>query len=396
MDDFNLDRNLPPIEAPLPGSAPEGPSPTAKPALRFKMFAEIKAQPRKLYIVDGLLGEGEMSAFAGAPSSGKSVLAGDLACHIGAGMDWIGRRVRRRLGVLYIAAERASLTERRLAAWRRRYEIDELPLAVIAGHVDFLHNRNHVTEVLAYGKRLTEATGVPLGLIIVDTVSRTLAGGDENGPKDMGAYVANVAALQDASGAHVLLLHHVPQGGDARLRGHGALLGAVDTMITIEKSNASRIATVAKDNDGVEGATLAFTLDSVELSVDEEGLVTTAPVVAPIGSPVIAQASVTPTRNKEPTKADNLRRAFVDAYTNLAEEVKPSPGLNAAPVRKVRESAIRDALRDRGYLKTDDARNLTSTARGNFHDTKTSLFARNAFVQKGGLVWQIKPFTANG
>ena len=79
----------------------------------------------------------------------------------------------------------------------------------------------------------------------------------------MGAFVANVAQLQEVTGAHVLLIHHVPQDGNVRLRGHGALLGSLDTVVAIEKSGAIRTATVQKDNDGVEDRQIAFDLKSI-------------------------------------------------------------------------------------------------------------------------------------
>jgi hypothetical protein len=108
-----------------------------KKALSFTMFADIDPAPRKTYLVEGLIGSNETSAFAGAPGSGKSVLAGDLACHIAAGIPWLGRPVHNG-AVIFLAAERSKLTERRFAAFRKHYKIDDLPLAIVAGAVDFL------------------------------------------------------------------------------------------------------------------------------------------------------------------------------------------------------------------------------------------------------------------
>ncbi len=183
--------------------------------------------------------------------------------------------------MIYVAAERAKLTERRFAALRKHYGVDDLPLAVIAGSVDFLTNRRHIDEIAGYAAELKQSSGWPVVLIVVDTVSRVMNGGDENSPKDMGALVANIARLQEATGAHVLLIHHVPQdGNNVRLRGHGALLGALDTVVAIEKGATVHAATVIKDNDGADDQRLAFTLQSVSLSIDPDTLEeTTAPIV---------------------------------------------------------------------------------------------------------------------
>ena len=70
-------------------------------------------------------------------------------------------------------------------------------------------------------------------LIIVDTVSRALNGGDENSPKDMGALIATLGAILAAlPGVHIMLVHHVPTDGKERMRGHGSLLGAVDAAFS--------------------------------------------------------------------------------------------------------------------------------------------------------------------
>ena len=301
----------------------------AKPSLKFKLFSEIETAPCKSYLVQGLFGEGEMSAIGGAPGTGKSALAGDASCHVAAGFDWFGRRVREQKAVLYVAAERARLTERRFAAWRKFYSVADLPLAVVSGVVNFLTNREHVDEIATYGKQLAENTGFRLGLIVIDTVSRALAGGDENGPKDMGAFVANASALQEITGAHVLLVHHVPQNEPTvRLRGHGSLLGAVDTLLTLEKGD-TRIATVSKDNDGAEGDRFAFKFESVELGVDEEGFVTTAPVVVAQDAP---SRFIPPSRKPKPKPLPAAVTVALKAFDKaLAETGEAAPTSNHIP-----------------------------------------------------------------
>src|SRR6202042_3393442 len=107
---------------------------------------DIDPEPRKVSLVAGFLGAGEASSFVGAPGSGKSVLAGDLGCHISAGLSWLGRRVTRG-AVLYVAAERVKLTERRFAAFKKHHCIDNLPLAIVSGLVNMLSSQAHVDEI---------------------------------------------------------------------------------------------------------------------------------------------------------------------------------------------------------------------------------------------------------
>ena len=140
-------------------------------------------------------------------------------------------------------------------------------------------------------------TGRKVVLVIIDTISRALAGGDENSSKDMGAIVTTTARLQEATSAHVQWVHHVPIDGGERLRGHGALLGALDTTIIVEKlASGTRTATVIKANDSEEGERIAFTLESVEIGPE-----TTAPVVVPADTQAATPAGREPrlTRNQQ-------------------------------------------------------------------------------------------------
>jgi hypothetical protein len=127
--------------------------------------------------------------------------------------------------VVYVALERKKLVERRARAFRKKRGLDDLPFAIVGGVYDF-----RIPATAAWladiCDQVTKLTGEKVVLIVIDTLSRALAGGDENSPKDMGGIVNATAHIQ--TGSHVLWVHHMPHDGD-RMRGHGALLGAMDT-----------------------------------------------------------------------------------------------------------------------------------------------------------------------
>src|SRR5262249_51509762 len=146
-------------------------------------------------------------------------------------------------------------------------------------------------EIIECANKLTEIGEAPTGLILIDTVSRALFGGDENSPKDMGSLVGNLAYIQEQTRAHVAALHHIPADGTQRLRGHGALLGACDTTIKVESLNGCRAATVDKVNDGPDGERVTFDLKSVELHFDTEtNTSTTAPILVAAEASAIISA----------------------------------------------------------------------------------------------------------
>jgi hypothetical protein len=55
--------------------------------------------------------------------------------HIAAGTDWHGREVKPGL-VVFFAAERKKITERRVAAWGKKHDVTNIPFVVIGGKLD--------------------------------------------------------------------------------------------------------------------------------------------------------------------------------------------------------------------------------------------------------------------
>ena len=277
-------------------------------AFPVTLYRDIEPEPRKLWMVDGILGAGELSVVYGAPGSGKSVLVGDAACHVATATEWFGRRVEPGV-VLYVAAERAKLVERRFAAFRRHHQLDDAALAVVAGVFNLVAGHDDSQRLISTAQAVAAQFKMPIAWIIIDTTAQVMGGGDENSGKDMGAFVANLARIQTGTGAHVTAVHHVPHFAPDRMRGHGALIGAVDTSILVEKTaDGNRIASVKKANDGPDDAAIGFDLESVTLAVDDEtGAETTAPVVVPLDGDIPTAVAVK--RDRMPAGRDWLNAA---------------------------------------------------------------------------------------
>jgi RecA-family ATPase len=291
----------------------------------FVLFRDLEARSTKEWLVHNLLGAGEASAWYGKPGDGKSVLVEDLALHIAAGWPWHGRLVKRG-AVAYIALERRQLIERRAIAFREKHGAQDLPFAIVGGVHDFRSPRTaeHTVRLV---KEVERVTGEAVALIVIDTLSRALCGGDENSPKDMGAIVNATGILQHGTRAHVLWVHHMPMDGGERLRGHGALLGAMDTTVQVVKAGTARTATVIKANDSEEGEYVAFTLDSVLIGEDTDGNPTMAPVVVPAHG---ARPRSAP-KSERVTKAVQIAlRALGEACTNRAN--RPRRRTTSLPV----------------------------------------------------------------
>ena len=245
--------------------------------LPFTLYADLGVAQPKDWLVHNLLGAGEASAFYGKPGDGKSVLVEDMALHMAAGCMWLGRAVKQGL-VVYFALERKYLVERRAIAFRDHHGRENLPFAIVGGIWDFRDPKTAERAVTLI-RQAEDATEHKVVLVVIDTVSRALCGGDENSSKDVGGLVNATAVLQ-ATGAHCSWVHHMPHDGD-RMRGHGALLGAMDTTVHVSNNGGTRTATAVKANDFEEGERVTFALESFPIATDAVGNVTTAPIVVP-------------------------------------------------------------------------------------------------------------------
>ena len=153
----------------------------------------------------------------------------------------------------------------------------------------------------------------------------------------MGGIVTATAKMQADTGAHVLWVHHVPHEAE-RMRGHGALLGAVDTAIHVTKLESCRKATVTKANDSEEGEAVTFDLESV--TIGDDG--TTAPVVvaADAGSEIALKA----------IKLSPAKKLALDALDEVTTEPAP-PSFGLPPgVRVADIEGWKTELRRRGVL----------------------------------------------
>jgi AAA domain len=303
---------------------------------RFVLFGELALRARlsKDWLVEGLLGAGEASAFYGAPGDSKSVLVEDLGLHVAVNTYrptlWCGRKVRGG-GVLYIALERKELVKRRALAFQMEHDTPDIPFAIVGdAGVDF-RDANICNRILEMVEAVEAITRCPTDLIIIDTLSRALCGADENSSKDMGAVVRATSILQNDGARHVMWVHHVPHGGD-RLRGHGSLIGAVDTAVHVTHDQGSDIrrATVTKANDSEEGEQVTFTLRSVTINPDDN---TAAPVVVPVTD--------APAKPKAAKSVRASTKLAIDIIRELAHEtIRPwndGPQVQAADVEAVRK-----------------------------------------------------------
>jgi hypothetical protein len=314
-------------------------------------WSDLKQLPRRQYLIKGLLDCAGMSMVYGLSNCGKTFLALDLAAHIALGWAWQGRKTRQGI-VVYIACEGGLGVPERLEAFRLRHKIqDDAPLHVIPAGID-LRTDNADTDVLI--EEINDLGDVLL--VVVDTLSRALAGGNENGPDHMGAFVRNCDRIREKTGAHIMSIHHPGKDATKGARGHNSLHCAIDTEMQVANDkNSGRISIeVKKQRDGRTGDKFYLALEAVEIGVDDDGEKISSCVAISANVPAHEKTKLTGAKNRA---VDILNKCLIESGK------KRRVGEGSSEVICVTSGEYRQALRQGNISKADKPDDINRTVR---------------------------------
>jgi hypothetical protein len=335
--------------------------------------ADLLATPRPQWLVRGILPRSTLGVVYGAPGSGKTFLVTDLAAALSRALPWFGHRTKAGV-VVYVCCE--GTLRNRIEAYLQHQGIADLPLLrVHSSGVNLLNPRADTVPLI----NALHDLGEPVALVVVDTLNRAMAGGNENAPEDMGAVIANAKRIQEATGAAVLFVHHSGKDASKGSRGHSSLKGAADLEIeVIADDGGNRTATIVKVKDGEDGAAIGFRLVPVDLG----------PSADPDADPderetsCIVEPADVPKATRKPVRRDVALDALRETVAEFGER---TPGTSTIPpgVRAV----TLDQWKARWALRTgyDDASGLS--VRVNFHKDKDALLKAGAIAISKPYVW---------
>jgi hypothetical protein len=330
------------------------------------------------WLIKGLLTRGERSMMAGPSQSGKSFLALDMALSVARGEPYWGRRCVRG-GVLYQAGEGGRGLKKRMRAYRQHHGLapdQRLPFVLLPAVLD-LHGGDDPTsrfieEALRWNAYMRGQFGLPLELIIIDTLSTATPGANENDSGDMSRVLARCARISEATKAHVQLVHHMNAAGE-KPRGHTSIFANLENVITVSRDRHAkdrdgrdiRTARISKQKDGEDGATWRFVLvGGIKVGRDRDGdPITSCVVDAPNGN---LQAIGGNQSANAARQTDAERLAFQALEQAVIEHGEPAPASLGLP---------------HGIRVVEFGRWLTTYARRSFHDDEA--VAKKALAQAG-------------
>lgn len=363
-------------------------------ALRATFVHDLAGAPvRRDWLLKSALQARAFHLIVGEPGCGKSFLALDYgmstawaAADPKAPQFWFGRKMKP-CAVVYIAAEGQDDFQVRLKAWlavRGLAPDTKLPFILIPTAVDLRTDASQtdllMADIAVADQICRQEFGVPVGVVFVDTVNRSLAGGDDAKAEHVGPFVRNCIKIRDANDVTVVGIHHLPKaGGSIDPRGHSSLKGDNDgqwfvSAATDDKPNGWAITRLKA---GPTGAKHQFRLKQITVGLDEDG--------EPITSCAIAMPSDV---QEEQAKAVSFKPnatelEFLKVLGEAIEKhgVLPPPGVPVGPATTLVVSfeKVRALYAERFELsEAGDERRADAMMRGRW--SRATRYLRGAHV----------------
>ncbi len=320
----------------------ETPENTTKPLFRWMDFDQLLAKPVPQWIVPGEIAAGKVTVMWGASGSGKTFLAVDYSMRVG-----------QERPVLYIAAEDVEGVSIRAEAWMLHHQPKAKPQLITTEDRPRLLDPAHIDALIEAGRARNA------GLIVIDTMGKSIVGADENSAKDMRLVTDGVERLATETGAGVLLIHHANRNGG--YRGSGTLRD--DAYAQIEVSNTDGLIKIESDKPTKNSTAIEprfmrlFTVETSRVDIDSH-----EPIVSCV---IVPEHQVMPSRNAPLTKSQRevLEILNLSVFRDIgakSAQVRQECKIPMATIYRVLSE-----LKERGYLEQSEKGDpFTITAAG--------------------------------
>lgn len=352
---------------------------TSTPGGRFQWLTASSSMAPVLngnWLIKNVLPAEGLGVIFGRPGSGKTFSVMDIAMHVAAGITWRGKKVRQ-AAVSYVSPEAGRLGVNRVIGWSQHHGIAWPEAFRLSPAAINLCSSAEDAELLIADIKQNQPD---CRLVVIDTLNRAMAGGDENSGEDMGEFVRLCDHIAKELRAFVLVVHHSGKDAAKGSRGHSSLLGAVSLELEVTKEQGQPgTIKVTKMRDGEDGAEYGFDIDSVPLGVDEDGeeVTTGISLEADIEEVKASKAA-------EPKGA--VQRTIADAFSQYVDDHgKPNPaGTGYAEPGRVL-TVPEEAFTDFAAGKLVGAEKRKRVRQG-----INGLVNKGYFAINGGLIWRIK------
>ena len=245
----------------------------APPRFKPEDFDTLEPNPMQ-WRVKGLWPRVGLCFVAGPSGCGKSFWVIDAMTKICRGASILGKTTKPG-AVVYIASEGAEGVRNRIKGLRQK-------IGRLDGNFSFIGQAPDLTDAedvealkasLIALKDQHTAAGRDLATVVIDTLSASTPGADENTGRDMGPVLKALQTLAADLEVLVLMVSHTGKDEAKGLRGWSGLRGNADGLIMIESPDDEgvRKGLVTKVKDGPDNISFGFDLEVVKIGYDEDG-----------------------------------------------------------------------------------------------------------------------------
>lgn len=262
----------------------------------------------------GVLPDVGTAVIVGPSTAGKTFLTMELARCLATGKPFFGTPPDARGGTVFLfAGTEGSGFPLRLAALQ---EAEDMPIS--ATSVQNLAARGALGALLETlreeAARMDLMFGVPLRMVVLETLSASGLLVDENSNSEAAQAWANLGQIANTLGILFVTTHHPPKEGRGS-RGAGALFASPDGVLEIyrEGRDSLRRVEIVKVRNGEQRMLGTFSLLPVKLGKDEHGRDVTSATVT-MGEPIKVSA-------KAPSRIEAFINAIEFTYVDAPKMV---------------------------------------------------------------------------
>ena len=206
-----------------------------KPSLVLRKISDLITNiPEPEWVIEDIMEKDSVIDIYGAPKSGKSFVAIDMALCSSLGIPWQSHKTEQ-TPIIYLAGEGQRGIARRVQAWEHYHghNLDNAQMFVSDRGVRFLDEKDH-QNLIDHIKQVADEFG-DIGCLYVDTLARNFGAGNENSTEDMNKFIERVDMLKSEFSCCIALIHHTGHGSMGRARGSSVLPAAVDAEFAVKR-----------------------------------------------------------------------------------------------------------------------------------------------------------------
>ena len=225
----------------------------------FKDESELDNEPDPTWLIKDLISERSTVMMYGASGSYKSFLALDICLAIATGRPTFGSATKAGL-VFYGALEGKAHLKKARRAWRFKHNIDGKIENFFVGRAPMIGVDGEIQE---FGEEIMKrCKGKRPTLIIIDTLSKSMAGMNENDAADAGRFIQFCDSLVEEFGCTVMAIHHNGKEENRGARGSSAFLAGFDTVLEVKAvKNTKAVSVYVRKHKDAEERETAWTFE---------------------------------------------------------------------------------------------------------------------------------------